>query len=42
MVLNDGANQYTFPTCGAKKCFIAATAAVNITTRVNNGRQAGQ
>ena len=36
-----GANQYTCHACGAKKCFIAAAAAGNITTTVNKGRQAG-
>ena len=36
-----GANQYTGPACGAKKCFIAAAVAGNITTTVNKGRQAG-
>ena len=41
MALNPGANQYTGPACGAKKCFIAAAAAGDITTRVNKGRQAG-
>ena len=36
-----GANQYTGPACGAKKCFIAPAAAGNITTTVNKGRWAG-
>ena len=34
-----GANQYTGPACGAKKCFIAAAVAGNITTTVNKGRR---
>ena len=38
LVLNPGANQYTGP---AKKCFIAAAAAGDITTIVNKGRWAG-
>ena len=33
-----GGNQYTGPTCGAKKCFIAVAAIGNITTTVNKGR----
>ena len=37
LALNLGVNQYTGPTCGAKKCFIAAG---DITTIVNKGRQA--
>ena len=37
-MLNPGANQYTGP---AKKCFIAAAAAGDITTIVNKGRWAG-
>ena len=41
LALNPGANQYTGPACGAKKCFIAAAAAGNITTTVNKGRHAG-
>ena len=41
LVLNPGANQYTGPPCGAKKCFIAAAAAGNISTTVIKGRQAG-
>ena len=40
-MLNLGANQKTGPSCGAKKCFIAAAAAGDITTTVNKGRQAG-
>ena len=40
LALNPGANQYTGPTCGAKKCFIAAAVADNITNTVNKGRQA--
>ena len=40
MALNLGANQYTGPACGTKKCFIAAAAAGNITTTVNKGRRA--
>ena len=38
LALNPGANQYTGP---AKKCFIAAAAAGDITTIVNKGRWAG-
>ena len=38
--LNPGANQYTGPAGGAKKCFIAADAAGNIITTVNKGRRA--
>ena len=41
LVLNPGANQYTGPTCGAKKCFIVAAVAGNITTSVNKGRRTG-
>ena len=41
LVLNPGANQYTGPACGTKKCFIAAAASGDITTTVNKGRQAG-
>ena len=41
LALNAGANQYTDPTYSAKKCFIVAAAAGNITTTVNKGRQAG-
>ena len=41
LALNLGANQYTGPACGAKKCFIGAAAAGYITTTVNKGRQAG-
>ena len=37
-MLNPGANQYTGPVCGTKKCFIAAAAAADITTTVNKGR----
>ena len=40
-MLNLGANQYTGPACGTKKCFIGAAAAGDITTTVNKGRQAG-
>ena len=36
-----GANQYTGPACGAKKCLIAAAAAGDITISVNKGRRAG-
>ena len=36
-----GANQYTGPACGAKKCFIVAAAAGDITTTINKGRRAG-
>ena len=36
-----GANQYTGPAHGTKKCFIAAAAAGDITTTVNKGRRAG-
>ena len=39
-MLNPGANQYTGPACGAKKCFIAAAEAGNITTTVNKGKRA--
>ena len=38
-MLNPGANQYTGPACGAKKCFVMAAAAGNITTTVNKGRR---
>ena len=38
--LNLGANQYTGPTYSAKKCFIGAAGAGNITTTVNKGRRA--
>ena len=41
LALNQGANQNTGPACGAKKCFIAAAVAGDITTIVNKGRQAG-
>ena len=41
LVLNPGANKYTHPACSAKVCFIAATAAGDITTTVNRDRQAG-
>ena len=41
LALNLGVNQYTGPACGAKKCFIAAAAAGNITTTINKARQAG-
>ena len=41
LALNPGANQCTGPACGAKKCFIVAAVAGNITTTVNKGRQAG-
>ena len=41
LALNPGANQYTGPACGTKKCFIAAAAAGDITTTVNKGRRAG-
>ena len=41
LALIPGANQYTGPACGAKKFFIAAAAAGDITTTVNKGRQAG-
>ena len=41
LVLNLGANQYTDTACGAKKCFVVAAVAGNITTTVNKGRQAG-
>ena len=41
LALNPGANQYTGPACGAKKCFIAAAAAGDITTTINKGRRAG-
>ena len=37
-MLNPGANQHTGPTCGTKKCFIAAAAAGYITTKVNKDR----
>ena len=40
-MLNQGANQYTGPSCGTKKCFIAAAAAGDITSTVNKGRRAG-
>ena len=40
-MLNPGANQYTGPACGAKKCFIVAAVAGDITTTVNKGRRAG-
>ena len=33
------ANQYTGPAYNAKKCFIAAAVAGNITTTVHKGRQ---
>ena len=36
-----GANQYTCHPYGAKKCFIVAAAAGDITTTVNRGRWAG-
>ena len=39
LALNPGANQYTSPAYSAKKCFIVAAAAGNITTTVNKGRQ---
>ena len=39
--LNPGANQYTGPAHGSKKCFIAAAVAGDITTIVNKDRQAG-
>ena len=35
-----GANQYTCPAYGAKKCFIAAARAGDITTSVNKGKRA--
>ena len=38
--LHPGANQYTAPACGTKKCFITAAAAGNIITTVNKGTQA--
>ena len=41
LALNLGANQYTGPACGAKKSFIGAAAAGDITATVNKGRQAG-
>ena len=41
MALNLGANQYTGPACGTKKCFTAAAAAGDITTTLNKGRRAG-
>ena len=41
LALNPGANQYTGPAGGAKKCFIAAAAAGDITTTVNKGKRAG-
>ena len=40
LALNPGANQYTCPTYSTKVCFMAATAAGNITTSVSKGRQA--
>ena len=40
LALNPGANQYTGPTCGIKKFFIAAAVAGNITTTVNKDRRA--
>ena len=40
-MLNPGANQYTGPSCAAKKCFIVAAVVGDITTTVNKGRQAG-
>ena len=41
MALNPGTNQYSGPACGAKKCFIEAGEAGDITTTVNKGRRAG-
>ena len=41
LALNPGANQYTGPACGTKKCFIAAAAAGDISTTINKGRRAG-
>ena len=41
LALYPGANQYTGPACGAKKCFIVAAAAGDITTTINKGRRAG-
>ena len=41
LALNPGANQYTGPSCGTKKCFIAAAVAGDITTIVNKGRWVG-
>ena len=41
LALSPGANQYTGPACGAKKCYIAAAAAGDITTTVKKGRGAG-
>ena len=41
LALNPGANQYTGPTCGTKKCFILAAKAGDITNTVNKGRKAG-
>ena len=41
LLLNLEANLYTSQACGAKKCFIKAAAAGNITTTVNKGSQAG-
>ena len=41
LALDPGANQYSGPTYGAKKCFIVAAVAGDITTTVNKGRQAG-
>ena len=40
-MLNSRANQYTGPTRGAKKCFLAAAAVGDITTTVNKGRWGG-
>ena len=36
-----GVNQYTGPSCGTQKCFIADAAAGDITTTVNKGKRAG-
>ena len=38
IALNPRAKQYTYPTFSAKACFMVA---VDITTSVNKGRQAG-
>ena len=40
--LNPGANQNTGPARGAKKCFIAAAAAGDITNAVNKADSMGQ
>ena len=42
LALNPGANQYTGPARGAKKCFIAAAAAGDITNAVNKADGMGQ